>query len=249
MKLRLIRNATLRLSYAGHELLIDPMLSPRHALPSFAGREQNPTAELPVPPQEVLGGVDLTVVSHLHPDHFDPPAQELLPKSGPLLCQPGDGETLRGLGFESVTELGDSLEWRGVHFERTPGEHGSGELLAQMGPAMGFFMRAPGEPSVYWLGDTVLIPAVLETLRRLQPDVIVAHSGGAVLGDTLLILDDRQTVQICEAAPGATVVAVHLESLDHCGVSRQALRESAERAGISPERLRIPADGEELSLP
>lgn len=249
MKLQLIRNATLRLNYAGHELLIDPMFAPRHAMPAFAGLEQNPTAELPMPPESVLAGVEFTVISHLHPDHFDPFAQALLPKDMPILCQPGDGGTIQGFGFENVTELTNEFVWQGIHFQRTHGEHGSGEMLPQMGAAMGFFLRARGEPSVYWLGDTVLIPEVLENIRRFQPDVIVTHSAGAALGGTLLILDDVQTVEIARSAPQATVIATHMESLDHCTVSRQELRETAERAGISARKLLIPADGEAISLP
>ena len=47
MKLRLFRNATLKLDYAGRTVLIDPYLAPRHSLPSFTGRSPNPMTELP----------------------------------------------------------------------------------------------------------------------------------------------------------------------------------------------------------
>lgn len=249
MELQLVRNATLRLKYAGHQLLIDPFLADRHAYPPFAGHEQNPTVPLPFHSSDVLDGVELTVISHLHPDHFDPVAQQLLPKDMPILCQPGDEATIRGFGFSKVTELQDNYAWHGLHFTRTHGEHGTGDLLTRMGAAMGFFLQAAGEPSVYWLGDTVLIPEVLENIRRFQPDVIVTHSAGAALGGTLLILDDVQTVQIAQAAPHATIIATHMESLDHCTVSRQQLRATAEQAGISAQKFLIPADGERLSLP
>ena len=43
-----------------------------------------------------------------------------------------------------------------------------------------------------------------------------------------------QTVQVCRAAPGSTVVAVHLDSLDHGTVTRQSLRAYAETHGIRP---------------
>ena len=45
MKLQLFRNATLKLDYAGHTVLIDPYLAPKHSLPSFTGRLLNPSAE------------------------------------------------------------------------------------------------------------------------------------------------------------------------------------------------------------
>ncbi len=56
MKCQLIRNATLKLSYAGRTVLIDPYLADRHSLPSFTGRSPNPMTELPVAIDEILRG-------------------------------------------------------------------------------------------------------------------------------------------------------------------------------------------------
>ena len=248
MRLQLVRNATLRLDYGGRTLLVDPFLAPRHSLPSFGGNGPNPTANLPMPEEEVLADVDLVVVSHLHPDHFDARAQELLRRDTPLLCQPTDEAAIRALGFEKVQGVEDTVTWGGLTLHRTPGEHGSGAILARMGPVSGFVLRAEGEPTVYWAGDTVLYSGVRETLERVQPDVIVTHSGGATLSGTLIIMDAEQTLEVCRLCPAATVVATHLEALDHCAVTREALRTAADEAGISRERLRIPADGGALTL-
>ena len=75
----------------------------------------------------------------------------------------------------------------------------------------------------------------------------MTHSCGAVWGeDVLIVMDAAQTVAACRAAPQATVVAVHMEALDHGTVSRQQLRTYAEERGISSAVLRIPANGETL---
>ncbi|MHC2572396.1 hypothetical protein [Rhizobium leguminosarum] len=58
MKLQLIRNATLKLDYAGRTVLIDPYFAPKHSQPSFAGRSPNPLVELPVSIDRILDGVD-----------------------------------------------------------------------------------------------------------------------------------------------------------------------------------------------
>ncbi len=63
MKCQLIRNATLKLWYAGRTVLIDPYLADRHSLPSFTGRSPNPMTELPVAIDEILEAVELVVVS------------------------------------------------------------------------------------------------------------------------------------------------------------------------------------------
>jgi L-ascorbate metabolism protein UlaG (beta-lactamase superfamily) len=244
---RLIRNATLRLRYGGVSLLIDPDLAPRHGRPSFRGVSPNPTVELPVPPDEVLAGVEAAVVSHLHTDHFDTTARERLSRALPIFCRSGDEEAMRAMGFADVRPLAGEVSWRGVTVAPVAGQHGSGLVLADMGSVMGVVLRHPAEPTVYWAGDTVLTPAVRETIVRVRPDVVVTHSSGAVWGDgTLIVMDAAQTVAVCDAAPTATVVAVHLEALDHGTVSRAALRAAAREAGVADERLLIPADGETL---
>jgi hypothetical protein len=62
----------------------------------------------------------------------------------------------------------------------------------------------------------------------------------------LIVMDAVQTVTVCRAAPNSTVIATHMESLDHATVSRKALREYAGAQGIGSERLLIPLDGEKL---
>lgn len=248
MHLKLHRNATLRLSYAGQHILVDPMLGVKHTLPSFAGIEPNPTRELPAPVQEVLEDLDLVLVSHLHPDHFDEAAKTLLPKDLPLLVQPGDEHAFQEAGFTNIHSLNTYFEWKGLSFARTSGEHGSGPILSRMGNVMGFVLRAAGEPTVYWLGDTILTGDVLSTIREQKPDIIVTHSGGAKIAGTLLIMDAEQTLQVAQAAPDARVIAVHMESLDHCTVSRAELRESGKAAGLAEGQLLVPEDGETLVL-
>lgn len=249
MQFQLIRNATLKLEYGGATILVDPYLAPKHSLPSFTGREQNPMVELPVPTKEILDGVELVIVSHLHTDHFDAAAKELLPKNLPLLCQPGDESVIREAGFADVKPLTGDLTWRGIKISRRDGNHGTGAVLEKMGQVMGFTLEAEGEPSVYWAGDTVLYPPVLETIETFRPDVIVTHSCGALWDDTLIVMDAEQTVATAEAAPWATVVATHMEALDHATINRDALRAHAASRNLPAERLLVPADGELLILP
>jgi L-ascorbate metabolism protein UlaG (beta-lactamase superfamily) len=250
MRLRLLRNATQRLHYAGHELLLDPYFAPKHSRPSFAGRSPNPLVDLPCPPEEIMAGAELLIVSHLHSDHFDPEAQRILPKDLPVLCQPGDEGAIRGHGFERVTPVDDAVTWNGITLTRTPGQHGSGpKELAEMGQVSGFVFQALGEPTLYWTGDTILYEPVRRTLERFRPDIIVTHSSGALWkGEGPIVMDAAQTLAVCQAAPGSRIVAIHLDSLDHGEVSREDLRAQARAAGIPDPRLLIPADGETLEL-
>jgi L-ascorbate metabolism protein UlaG (beta-lactamase superfamily) len=247
MKIQLIRNATLRLHYAGRGILIDPYFAPKFSRPSYAGRSPNPLVDLPCSPDEVLAGVELIIVSHLHSDHFDPEAQRLIPKAWPIICQPGDEVTIRGRGFQQVTPLTDSLQWQGIRISRVPGQHGEGEVLAEMGPVSGFVFQTPNEPTIYWVGDTIWYEGVQATIEKFRPHIIITHSCGAIWnGSGPIVMDAAQTVAVCRAAPASTVVATHMDALDHAQVSRADLRIYAEAAGISDRQLLIPADGDAL---
>lgn len=254
MKLQLIRNAMLRLHYAGHLILIDPDLAPAFSRRSFTGRSQNPMVELPIPIDQILQDVELVVVSHLHQDHFDTVAYEVVPKHLPLLCQPGDETFIHEKGFQDVTPLESSYTWQGIHFTRIGGHHGTGEVETIMKNVMGLIIQAAGEPTIYWAGDTILCDEVRQAISEYTPDVIVTHSCGAMWPDSagerwLIVMDASQTVESCRIAPPqTTIIATHMEALDHATTTRADLRNGATAAGISADRLLIPADGELLEL-
>ena len=95
MKITQIRNATLKIRYAGKTFLIDPMLSKKGELPAFGPPElplfpasnnmnKNPLVDLPIPVEDILAGVDAVIVTHLHMDHWDPAAIKLINKQLPI---------------------------------------------------------------------------------------------------------------------------------------------------------------------
>jgi len=248
MKLRLLRNATLKLEIRGRIVLIDPFFAPKGSRPSFTGRAPNPTVELPATPEEILDGVELVVVSHLHADHFDPVAQSLVPKYLPLICQPGDEDKIRSYGFNDVMPLAKVIDWNGVRLQRRAGSHGLGPVVQKMGPVMGFSITARDEPTVYWAGDTVLYPAVETTIANAKPEIIIIHACAARWDGDLIVMDAAEAVATCRLAPDATVIATHMEALDHATVSRDELRQYATAQGVSAQQLLIPLDGEMLQL-
>ena len=84
MKFQQIRSALSIVEFAGVRFMIDPMLAPKNTYPVFpytcVTGEGNPTTDLPVS-LESLFDVDAVIVTHLHLDHFDDTAREVLPKS------------------------------------------------------------------------------------------------------------------------------------------------------------------------
>ena len=249
LTIQLIRNATMKITYAGRTFLTDPMLSPKGAIRPFAGIERNPTVELPVKINEITKGADCVLVTHLHPDHFDTVACEAIAREIPFFCQEGDEDAIKNAGFKNVAAVETSRNFKGVDIIRTGGKHGSGKILEHMGKVSGFVLTAKGEPTVYWAGDSVWCDEVKDAVDKYKPDVIITHSGGAKIpGFDPIVMDAAQTIKLAQAAPKATIVAVHMESLDHCAVTRKDLREAAEKAGIPAARLVIPKDGETVSF-
>jgi len=239
----------MKINYAGKTILTDPMLSSQGTLPSFAGIAPNPTIELPFPVEEITKGIDSVLVSHTHSDHFDEKAGEVLNKTLALFFQPGDEERIKKDGFQNSVCVDSSILWEGIKIIRTGGQHGSGKILEYMGKVSGFVLQAEGEPTLYWAGDSIWCKEVEEVIKNFHPDIIIAHTGGAVKpGFDPIIMNMEQTFQLIKAAPESKVVAIHMEALDHCTVTRRALRLSADKQGISHDQLIIPEDGETITF-
>jgi L-ascorbate metabolism protein UlaG (beta-lactamase superfamily) len=237
VRLTLVRNATLVVELADRRILVDPMLDDVGARPPIEGTRNpiaNPTAPLPFPAEDVVRGVDAVFVTHRHRDHLDATAEELLPRDVPVFCQPEDEEALRELGLDARS-VDAELDWDGVRITRTPARHGSGRMADLMAPVSGFVLD-----DLYLAGDTVWYEGVAETIERHSPRVAVVHAGGAEFEEGGLIImgiDDVREV----AARVTTVVAVHMEALNHCYLTRAELKASL------PDVL-VPADGEVLEL-
>lgn len=251
VRVRLIRHATCVIRYAGRTLLLDPLLSDPGVLPPFArtpNPRPNPLVPLPVPATRVLDGVEACLVTHTHSDHWDTAATTLVPKDLPLLIQPPDAAKFEGWGFRAVQAVTDSLTWQGIRVSRTGGQHGRGAVGERLAPVSGFVLSASGQPTLYIAGDTVWCPEVSAAIDTHTPDIIVVNAGAAqFLDGGLITMGVDDVVQVCRAAPTARVIAVHMEAINHCLLTRNALRAEFTKAGVTTPLL-VPADGEELRL-
>lgn len=249
MHFQLIRSATVKISVGGAVLLVDPYLAPKGGGKTYAGRLTSPLVELPMPVDELLGDVDAVFVSHLHSDHFDLAAQQQLPKDLPLLCPAPIAEAIRAMGFSDVSAIDGSTTWRGCRLTLTGGRHGPDEVLADMGDVHGFVLQAAGEPTLYWVGDSILCAPVRDALAAFDPATVVVHACGADWhGKGPLVMDATQVEQVLREAPRCKVIATHLDSVDHATVSRADLAQHMARWPELERRLRIPADGQVVEL-
>jgi L-ascorbate metabolism protein UlaG (beta-lactamase superfamily) len=256
MKIRQVRNATLLIEFGGTKFLVDPYLAPAGAYPGFEGTVNshltNPRVELKTPMDEILG-VHAVIVTHTHPDHWDEAAMSLVPKSLPVFAQhQQDAELIRSSGFSDVRVLTENTEFRGITLIKNPGQHGSDAALAAipliLGQVCGVVFIHSAEKTLYLAGDTVWNQYVRDNLNSFVPDVIILNAGDAqVPGLGSIIMGKDDVKKVYDAARNATLITSHMEAVNHCVLSRQALHAFASENGMT-DRLLIPEDNEAYSL-
>jgi L-ascorbate metabolism protein UlaG (beta-lactamase superfamily) len=251
VRVRLIRHATCLIRYAGRTLLLDPMLGDQGVRPPIANTPNprpNPLVALPSPAASLLDGVEAILVTHTHSDHWDPGATALVPKDTTLVIQPRDAAKFAGWGFKAARPVADAVTWNDIRIARTGGQHGRGAVAERLAPVSGFVLAASGQPTLYIAGDTVWCAEVAAALDTHRPDIVLVNAGAAqFLEGGPITMDVDDVVQVCRAAPSAHVIAVHMEAINHCVLTRRALADGVQKAGVG-DRVLIPADGEDLRL-
>ena len=249
-----IRNATLKVEYAGTTFLIDPMLAKKGAYPGFEGTYnshlRNPLVDLPLPLGEVMKA-DAIIVTHTHLDHWDEVARQRLPKAMPIFVQDEkDAISIRQDGFTDVRVLTESTVFNGTRLSKTGGQHGDDKTMAVagelLGSVSGVVFQRPGHKTVYVAGDTVWNRHVEDALQQYKPDVIILNTGYARIQglEGSIIMGKEDLLRAYQAAPKAMVIGTHMEAVNHGMQTRKELRDFIAEKGMDAQRVRVPADGE-----
>lgn len=250
MKITQIRNATIIVEYAGKKILIDPMLAKKNTYPAFPNTirqdQGNPSVDLPISVNDIISGVDAIILTHLHLDHFDDAAKELLPKEIKMFVQnQNDAEQVKSFGFQEVEVLTKDTVFEGIQLIKTTGEHGRGEkLLELMGEVCGVVFKQPTEKTLYIAGDTVWYNGIQQELDTHKPDIIVVNGGdNQIIGFGSLIMGKDDIYEMYKAAPQSKIISVHMEAVNHWGLARAELKTFINDKGIS-DHILVPDDGE-----
>jgi L-ascorbate metabolism protein UlaG (beta-lactamase superfamily) len=164
-----------------------------------------------------------------------------------------DAAEIQAHGFRNVRALGESTVFDGITLIKTPGRHGGEKTVEELADLLGYVsgvvFKHPNEKTLYIAGDTVWYEGVEENLKKYEPDVVILNSGDAqVLGYNPIIMDKKDVYEVYKAVPKATIIASHMESVNHAMLSRKELREFLSEKGMTEkgmtQRVLVPEDGE-----
>ena len=253
-----IRNATIKLDYAGTTFLVDPMLAPKNAYPGFEGTVNSetryPMVDLPVTAAEVLKA-DVIILTHLHADHWDDAARNLVPRDMPIFTQDeADAATVRKDGFTDVRVLTEQgVVFKGTRINKTIGQHGTNEMykvapLAKLlGKTMGVVFQKSGYKTVYVVGDTIWNKDVENALTRYKPDAVILNTGYAKLTsfvDDSIIMGKDDVYRAYQFSPNAQIINVHMDTVNHATLTKAELRRFIEEKHLDKQRALVPDDGQ-----
>ena len=255
-----VRNATGKLAYNDTVFLIDPMLAEKGRYEGFAGtfnsEVRNPMVELPESKEDVLQSVDALIVTHTHSDHWDEVAQQFINKDIPVFVQDEkDAAEIRKEGFSNVQVLDRDIDFQGIRLTRVEGTHGTEEMYANpvasavLGESMGVVFAAPGEKTTYLMGDTVWTARVDKTLQNRKPDIMIMNTGYAKTLDynESIIMGTADVAKAAARMPESKIVAVHMDAINHCTVSRKNMRSFVKNRNLD-KQVYVPDDGKTINF-
>ncbi len=258
-----IGNATTLLRLGGCTLLTDPSFL--HAgdhvhvgYGLFAKRLLEPALQ----PHQ-LPPLDAVLLSHLHGDHWDPPAERALDRALPVITTRQAAKVLAHRGFTRTVGLEtwdvlavDKPGGGGLRVTAVPAQHGPKPVAALLPATNGYVLEADRGDGrtlrVYVSGDTLVHDALREIPKRFPGiDVALLHLGGTRIPSpklgVLVTLDARGGVEAVRIVDPKTVVPIHTDDWNLFGSSLDEFVAAMRGAGLA-DRLRIVGRGDTLEL-
>lgn len=104
------------------------------------------------------------------------------------------------------------------------------------------------EKTLYLAGDTIWNNYIENSINTYKPEIIIVNSGAAKIeGLGAIIMDKEDVLAVVKAAPEATIIASHMEAVNHAMLSRNELYNFLEEKGVV-NHVFIPEDGEVIHL-
>jgi len=219
VRIAYLGHATLLIELDGVRVLTDPLLGDRLG----PLRRHGPTPNLPA-----IGALDAILISHAHPDHFDPTSLRRLGGDAPLLVPAGLGSAAARLGrrIEEVA-VGQSVRFGPVTVTAVPALH----LRWPLRPSaltVGFLIE--GSSGVYFAGDTRFFGSMADLAGRVDVALLPVGRWGPHPGPDRL--GPASAAQAAIAVGANVAIPIHWGTFYPAGFWRiwpRPLREPAAR--------------------
>ena len=169
---------------------------------------------------EVLDCIDAVLISHLHPDHLDPPSLRRLGKGVRVIAPAGSARLLRRNGFTHVDEIavGESAEIGGTRLTAVPVAHDGRRY--PIGPhvsALGYEIR--GTSSVFFAGDTA--PFDASALIGIDVALLPIAGWGPTLREAHH-LNPRSAAEVAATIKPRMAVPIHWGTMLRYGLAHRS---------------------------
>jgi L-ascorbate metabolism protein UlaG (beta-lactamase superfamily) len=247
-RLTWLGHASFLVQLDGVSLLVDPALKES----IFGGIGRNVPPGLPI---DALPPIDSVLVTHAHYDHLDLPT--VAEVGAPVIAGLGLGTLFRGEGL-FATELGwwRTTRVKDVRITFVPAQHWSRRGLFDTNETLwGGFVIEGSTATLYHSGDTAYFQGFREIAARF-PRIDAALLPIGAYDPAWFMekqhMNPEQAIRAFEDLGARTLVAMHWgtfklsdEPLDE---PPRRLEQERDRLRIAPERVRVLAVGETLSI-
>ena len=204
---------------------------------------------------EVVERIDAVLISHLHPDHLDPPSIRRLGRETRILAPAGSARLLRRYGFKHVDEVaaGEWAEVGGARINAVPVNH-DGRRYPIGSPVQALGYEIQGSSTVFFAGDTA--PFDMGGLSGIDVALLPIAGWGPTLREAHH-LDARLAAEAAAAIGPRVAVPIHWGTLLRMGLGdraheilvRPAEKFTARMAELAPEvEARVLQPGESMAL-
>jgi L-ascorbate metabolism protein UlaG (beta-lactamase superfamily) len=229
-----------RIAYLGHATLLIELDGVRILTDPVLGGRLGPLRRHgPTPDPGAVGDLDAFLISHAHPDHFDPASLRQLAAPARVVVPLGLGAAAAGLAGH-VTELavGGSVEVGSVRVTAVPALHWRWPLRPRA-HVIGYLIE--GSTGLYFAGDTRFFPSMAALAGRVDVALLPVGRWGPHPGPDRL--GPASAAEAARVVGASIAIPIHWGTFYPAGFWRvwprplrePAARFAAELAAIAPE--------------